>query len=210
MYTPFFLDDGTGRLMVDPRGAEMALPPSLEEDYSPSTSIGLTRHFLDRHSLSSSAPAHLEEYCVREGDQLFVLGTLRENPGRPVDASARPFTEGPGFLSSAAADLQRRAALASIYPSGGAVPPPAKVKIQEPESFDLNPPVLLMKGVSGEPFFISRSSQARRSRRAWGGVLFFTSGVARFLPSSASGSCLSVFSCRKCEAEIGQLGPCFA
>ncbi len=185
LYTPFFLDDGTGRLMVDPRGAEMALPPSLEEDYSPSTSIGLTRHFLDRHSLSSSAPAHLEEYCVREGDQLFVLGTLRENPGRPVDASARPFTEGPGFLSSAAADLQRRAALASIYPSGGAVPPPAKVKIQEPESFDLNPPVLLMKGVSGEPFFISRRSQRdvveglgwRSVLYIWGGPILALFGL---------------------------------
>ena len=185
LYTPFFLDDGTGRVMVDPRGAEMALPPSLEEDYSPSTSIGLTRHFLDRHGLSSSDPAHLQEYCIREGDQLFVLGTLRENPRRAIDGSARPFTEGPGFLSSAAADLQRRAAVASIYPGGSAVPPPAKEKILEPESFDLNPPVLLMKGDSGEPFFISRRSQRdvvealgwRSILYIWGGPILTLFGL---------------------------------
>jgi len=185
LYTPFFLDDGTGRLMVDPRGAEMALPPSVEEDYAPSTSIGLTRHFLNRHGLSSSDPAHLEEYCIREGDQLFVLGTLRENPGRAVDASARPFTEGPGFLSSAAADLQRRAALASIYPSGSAVPPPPREKIREAESFDLNPPVLLMKGVSREPFFVSRRSQRdvveglgwRSILYIWGGPILALFGL---------------------------------
>ena len=185
LYTPFFLDDGTGRMMVDPRGAEMALPASVEEDYSPSTSIGLTRHFLNRHGLSSSDPAHLEEYCIREGDQLFVLGTLRENPGRVVDASARPFKEGPGFLSSAAADLQRRAALASIYPSGTAIPPAAKKKVPEAESFDLNPPVLLMKGVSREPFFISRSSQRdvveglrwRSILYIWGGPILALCGL---------------------------------
>jgi E3 Ubiquitin ligase len=184
LYTPFFLDDGTGRMMVDPRGAEMALPPSAEEDYSPSTSIGLTRHFLDRHGLSSSDPAHLEEYCIREGDQLFVLGTLRENPST-VEASGRSSPEGPGFLSFAAADLQRRAALASIYPNGNALPPAAKKKVLEAESFDLNPPVLLMKGVSGEPFLISRSSQrdlvgglaSRSILYIWGGPILALFGL---------------------------------
>ena len=76
LYAPFFLDDGTGRLMVDPRGAEMELRPSVDEEYSPATGDAFTRHFLVRRGLSSSLPATLQEYCIRPGDHLFVLATL--------------------------------------------------------------------------------------------------------------------------------------
>ena len=53
LYTPFFLDDGTGRLMVDPRGAEMELRPAVDAEYSPSTGDAFTRHFLVRRGLSA-------------------------------------------------------------------------------------------------------------------------------------------------------------
>ncbi len=65
LYAPFFLDDGTGRLMVDPRGTEMELRPSVDEEYSPSTGDAFTRHFLVRRGLSSAVPAKLQEYCIR-------------------------------------------------------------------------------------------------------------------------------------------------
>ena len=81
LYAPFFLDDGTGRVMVDPRGAETDLQPSVDDEYSPSSGDAFTRHFLVRHGISSQYPAHLEEYCIRAGDHLYVLATLRENPG---------------------------------------------------------------------------------------------------------------------------------
>ena len=81
LYAPFFLDDGTGRLLVDPRGAEIELSPSLNQEYSPATGDSFTRHFLVRRGLSSEFPATLKEYCIRPGDHLFVLATLRENPG---------------------------------------------------------------------------------------------------------------------------------
>lgn len=161
LYVPFFLDDGTGRMMVDPRGAEMELPPSVEQEYSPSSSVGLTRHFLLRHGLSSADPANLKEYCIREGDHLFVLGTLRENPGlSAVESSANTHSAArPGFLSSDAANVQRRTALEFIYQWQDTVPPRPAEQPLESESFDLNPPAVLMKGASGEPFFISAQSQ---------------------------------------------------
>ena len=184
---PFFLDDGTGRLMVDPRGAELEIQSSVEEEYSPSTGTGFTRHFLNRHGISASAPAHLEEYCIREGDVLFVLGTLRENPGPTtvLPSSSEPSEVPPGFLSPAAADLQRRTAIESMYPPGTALPPTPLQESLKAKSFDLNPPVLLMKGTAGEPFFISWRSQRdvvqmlawRSTLYIWGGPILALAGL---------------------------------
>ena len=188
LYAPFFLDDGTGRLMVDPRGAEMELRPSVDEEYSPATGDAFTRHFLVRRGLSSTAPATLQEYCIRPGDHLFVHATLRENPGleSAADCLAGDAAQGhQGFLSAAAADLQRRAAIESVLPPGSAVPPMPRATPVETEVFDLNPPVVLMKGTSGAPFFISWRSQrdvvqelAMRSvLYIWGGPALALAGV---------------------------------
>jgi E3 Ubiquitin ligase len=188
LYVPFCLDDGTGRVMVNPRGAEMELQSSVDEEYSPSMSDALTRHFLVRRGISSSDPANLEEYCIRAGDRLFVLGTLRENPelqsavNCSADAAGRA---GPGFLSASAADLQRRAAIESVYPPGSAVPPPPPARAVETEPFDLDPPVVLMKGTAGEPFFISWRSQRdvvaelglRSVLYIWGGPILALAGL---------------------------------
>jgi hypothetical protein len=176
LYVPFFLDDGTGRVMVDPRGAETDLRPSVDDEYSSSTSDAFTRHFLVRHGISSEYPAHLEEYCIRTGDRLYVLGTLRENPGRKSAADCMAHGISQGFLSAAAADLQRRAALESILPPGSSLPPMPQARPAETE-FDLNPPVVLMKGTSGEPFFISwRSQREVVDELAWRSVLYIWGG----------------------------------
>jgi hypothetical protein len=53
------------------------------------------------------------------------------------------------------------------------------------KSFDLNPPVLLMKGTSGEPFFISWRSQRdvvqmlawRSTLYIWGGPILALAGL---------------------------------
>ncbi len=188
LYAPFFLDDGTGRLMVDPRGAEMELRPSVDEDYSPATGDAFTRHFLVRRGLSSTAPATLQEYCIRPGDHLFVHATLRENPGleSAADCLAGNAAQGQqGFLSAAAADLQRRAAIESVLPPGGAVPRIPKIPPVETGAFDLNPPVMLMKSASGGPFFISWRSQhdvvqelaVRSALYIWGGPALALAGI---------------------------------
>ena len=188
LYAPFFLDDGTGRVMVDPRGAETELQPSVDDEYSPSSGDAFTRHFLVRHGISSQYPAHLEEYCIRAGDHLYVLGTLRENPGleSAADCIARGVGQpDQGFLSAVAADLQRRAALESMLPPGSAAPPLPQARPLEAEAFDLNPPVVLMKGTSGEPYFISWRSQKdvvqelalRSAFYIWGGPILAVAGI---------------------------------
>ncbi len=180
LYVPFFLDDGTGRVLVDPRGAETELRPSVDDEYSPSSGDAFTRHFLVRHGLSTEYPTDLEEYCIRAGDHLFVLGTLRDNPGleSAADCLARGIGQREqGFLSAAAADLQRRAAIESMLAPGSAVPPMPNPRPVETEGFDLNPPVVLMKGTSGEPFFISwRSQRHVVAELAWRSVLYIWGG----------------------------------
>ena len=177
LYVPFFLDDGTGRVMVDPRGAETDLRPSVDDEYSSSTGDAFTRHFLVRHGISSEYTAHLEEYCIRAGDRLYVLGTLRENPGLESAADCMAHGLSHGFLSAAAADLQRRAAIESMLPPGSSLPPMQQARPVETETFNLNPPVVLMKGRSGESFFISwRSQREVVEELAWRSVLYIWGG----------------------------------
>ena len=177
LYVPFFLDDGTGRVMVDPRGAQTDLQPSVDDEYSSSTGDAFTRHFLLRHGISSEYPVHLEEYCIRAGDRLYVLGTLRENPGLESAADCMAHGISQGFLSAAAADLQRRAAIESILPPASSLPPMQQARPVATETFDLNPPVVLMKGTSGDPFFISwRSQRDVVEELAWRSVLYIWGG----------------------------------
>jgi hypothetical protein len=180
LYVPFFLDDGTGRVLVDPRGAETELRPSVENEYSPSSGDAFTRHFLVRHGISSESPALLEEYCIRAGDRLYVLGTLQENPGLQSAADCLASGVGQrhqGFLSAAAADLQRRAAIESMLPPRSAAPHTPQSRPVPTETFDLNPPVVLMKGASDTPFFISwRSRQDVVKELAWRSVLHIWGG----------------------------------
>jgi E3 Ubiquitin ligase len=180
LYAPFFLDDGTGRVMIDPRGAEMELSPSVDDEYSPDTGDAFTRHFLVRSGISSAYPATLKEYCIRAGDHLFVLGTLRENLGLESAADCLAHGVGQpeqGFLSAAATDLQRRAALESMLPPGSAVPSLPQNRPVQTDSFDLNPPVVLMKGAAGEPFFISwRSQRDVLEELGWRSVLYIRGG----------------------------------
>lgn len=93
LHVPFYVDDGTGRVLVDPRGAEMDLHCDLKEQYHTSffgrdgmpSSIA---DFLARHGVSPDKKIKVEEYCIKPKNFLFVLGTLSQNPG--LDASIRP------------------------------------------------------------------------------------------------------------------------
>ncbi len=87
LHVPFFLDDGTGRLLVDCNGAETDLHRDLHEQYRHSffsaddpVPDGI-RSFLARHGVSSEHELKVDEYCIKPKNFLFVLGTLSENPG---------------------------------------------------------------------------------------------------------------------------------
>jgi len=119
LHVPFYMDDGSGRLLVDPSGAEMDLHCDLHEEYNRSILLsgpempGSVFSFLSRHGVDSSKRIKVEEYCIRPKDNLFVLGTLSQNPG--LNTSIMPTWAGQSSQRSAAAGVSVSApALASV------------------------------------------------------------------------------------------------
>jgi hypothetical protein len=87
MHLPFFLDDNTGQVLIDPRGAELDLHRDFHQEFSDSfftTKEEVPPHvrvFLSHHGINTTNKIRVEEYCIKPKNALFVLGTLGENPG---------------------------------------------------------------------------------------------------------------------------------
>jgi hypothetical protein len=94
MHVPFFVDDNTGRLLIDPRGADLDLHRDFQQEFCDSFFTtkdpvpGNVRSFLARHGIVTNNKIKVEEYCIKPKNSLFILGTLAENPG--IDVSPQP------------------------------------------------------------------------------------------------------------------------
>jgi E3 Ubiquitin ligase len=94
LHVPFFLDDNSARVLVDPQGAELDIHCDFKEEFSNSifsSSLeipGNVAGFVARHGVGSDHKLKIEEYCIKPKNALFVLGTLATNPG--VTCSAAP------------------------------------------------------------------------------------------------------------------------
>lgn len=87
LHVPFYIDDGTGTLLVNPDGADMDLHCDFKDQYNNSFFISSTgmsdgaSQFLSRHGADFNRPLKVEEYCIKPKNFLFVLGTLAQNSG---------------------------------------------------------------------------------------------------------------------------------
>ena len=87
MHVPFFVDDGTGQLLVDPSGADLDLHRDFREEFNGSffsssdNAPGNVNTFLARHGIVTDNRIKVEEYCIKPKNSLFILGTLAENTG---------------------------------------------------------------------------------------------------------------------------------
>ncbi len=94
MHVPFFVDDNTGRLLVDPRSADLDLHRDFQEEFNGSffstrdDAPGNVNSFLSRHGVVTSNRIKVEEYCIKPKNSLFILGTVAENPG--IEVAPRP------------------------------------------------------------------------------------------------------------------------
>jgi hypothetical protein len=112
MHVPFFIDDNTGRLLIDPRGADLDLHRDFREEFCDSLftikdpAPDNVHRFLSRHGIVTGNKIKVEEYCVKPKNSLFILGTLGDNPGievgpQPVEdiEAASAFSAGKFSLS---------------------------------------------------------------------------------------------------------------
>ena len=131
---PLYVDDDTGELMIYPAGAEM--------QWAGATGDGgeYLTHVLARHGCERQDLVDAREYCIVPDANIFVLGTLRENPWATKDPGASSLSRiGPGFVSLDEADLLRREAFTCLnpnLPSGAA----------QGREFNLYPPTILLRG----------------------------------------------------------------
>ena len=180
MFTPFFLEDDTGRVLVDPRRAQLDLPAEYTSDRGNEELDPGCLHFLARHGLVTSYVKSLREYTIKPGDELFVVGQLTENHGLTsmAEAQAREFPAvGEGYLSAEAALLQRRQMLESmgVASMNQSLPSPSMAISTISSDFDLHPRVVVCKGDG--PFLLANrpppqvvAMSARNARLAlWGG-----------------------------------------
>jgi hypothetical protein len=92
LHLPFFLEDNTGRLLVNPQGAEMDIHRDFHDEFSHSVFSsqleipGNITNFLLMHGISTDRKIKVEEYCIKPKNALFVLGTLAQNSGLTVSA----------------------------------------------------------------------------------------------------------------------------
>jgi hypothetical protein len=148
MCAPMFLDDGTGTIMIFPHGSDLLLPPSSKRAEYGKLAFALSRY-------SEGNPEFAQEYSIKPGDTIFVLGTLKENPWATKDATAECSDLsriGPGFVGQGEADLLRREAYPYLNPKL-----PSGATVSSPNQFDFHPPVILVQGDG--PFIISNDSQ---------------------------------------------------
>jgi hypothetical protein len=95
LHLPFFIDDFTGQLLIEPLGADLDLHRDFREEYAasffssswddvpPRVSV-----FLSRYGIAPARRLRIEERSIKPEDALFIAGTLTENPGVQV----RPFS----------------------------------------------------------------------------------------------------------------------
>jgi len=167
---PLFLDDGTGRVMIYPAQCELQLEAS-EPSGSRSTGAAGLGSDADEESL--------QEYCIRPGDSIFVLGSLQENPWAnrdPKVEGSELSRIGPGFVSHDEADLLRREAYPALDNSNSL---PSGMDDSQGE-FDFHPPVIVMKG--NGLFVISTNSQREIVEKlGWKSLIYIWGGPAAAL-----------------------------
>ncbi len=205
----FFLDDGTGQLLVNPAGAELDLHCDFRQSYDQTWISRLpdrANTFLDRHGITPRGDHfRIEEWTIRPSDLLYVMGTVAENHGtsspsphsRDTDKSAvRQIEPTPEVIrlserrTSVTPDAAtQQAKIAAALHKAGIRSPIAweaathasnrVVTMEEPlhvaqisangkdeprgsdeqSGFDLNSPIMLMKGENNSTLLISWHSQ---------------------------------------------------
>jgi len=130
MHVPFFLDDNTGKVMVDPRSADLDLHRDFQQEFCDSFFTTKeevppnVRTLLSRHGVNTTNKIKVEEFCIKPKNALFLLGTLDENPGLELTPQPIPDDEhntlaiGKALWSNPLSDGLGRTALSFVSGDG--------------------------------------------------------------------------------------------
>lgn len=97
MHLPFFVDDNTGQMLIDPHGADLDLHRDFQQEYNDSffsmkdAVPDKVRALLARHGVVTNNKIKVEEFCIKPKNALFILGTLAEN--RTLEVSPHPIRD---------------------------------------------------------------------------------------------------------------------
>lgn len=151
LHVPFYLDDNTGQVLVDPAGAELDIHRDFHEEFSHSLFSSALEvpsnivRFLGVHGVSDDKKIKIEEYCIKPKNSLFILGTLAENHGleaTPVASLTAPATglgrpsaiPFPGFLAQTLggrSTAQMNVGASMIFTRSSGAPPTASVAMTD-------------------------------------------------------------------------------
>jgi hypothetical protein len=129
LHLPFFIDDSSGQLLVEPLGADLELHQGFREEYTASlfSSTTFSREddipprvsaFLARHDIVPAHRLRIEERLIKPEDTLFIAGMLMENPGVQV----RPFAPRDIVSRDASTNEMRRSASNNNLPQQFSTP----------------------------------------------------------------------------------------
>ncbi len=104
LHVPFYVDDNTGKLLVNPQGADLDLHRDFHEQYNNSIfssqeMLDSVRSFLARHGVSGDHKVRVDEYCIKPKNALFILGTLAENTGLQATPTPIATQHGPATFA---------------------------------------------------------------------------------------------------------------
>jgi len=142
---PFFVEDNTGRVLVDPAGAELDIPPEIEHgEGSTKALLGMTlSRFRETGRAASDIPSLFYSYCssngistagrmrfternLAPGDPVYVLGSAEERSGVQDEHERIVIRKGkhhPWFFIAEASEkevLQKMRASTLLHIFGGA------------------------------------------------------------------------------------------
>jgi E3 Ubiquitin ligase len=122
---PFFLDDGTGKVLINPQGATLDVHRSFKDEFRTSYLLQSSpipesvRKFVALHGLMAGDKVRLEEYIIKPGFPLFVFGTLGDNTmlhswSAEPHVSGKKISFGLSFGDSANLKFARGASVSNI------------------------------------------------------------------------------------------------
>jgi E3 ubiquitin ligase len=87
LHVPFFVEDPTGQLLIEPMGADLEIRVTLREEhgglglYAAAAIPPAVNAFLSRHRVTPTNRFLIEEFCIEPETELFVTGVVTKNPG---------------------------------------------------------------------------------------------------------------------------------